>query len=138
MVPDTFIFPDWNQDGLVDFAISTIGTPACLVSNTTPSSGHFINSRLIATTTARNATGARVTVTINDSQKWTKLKLAGDGFMATNEHLLQFGLGPHREVKELLVEWPSGAEFRVAKPSVDGTLLIVEGLAQALPDGTAK
>jgi hypothetical protein len=124
---------DWNQDGLMDVAISHIGDRAALLTNTTIGSGHFLNVRLIATTTARDAIGARVTVTTVEDSQWTRPLLAGDGYMASNERVLQFGLGSCTELKDVRIEWPSGAVSVLKSPAVDGTILFVEGMLRAFP-----
>ncbi len=123
---------DWNQDGLMDFAVSNMRDRVSLVTNTTRSAGHFVNVRMVATETARDAIGARVTVTAADDSRWTKHLLAGDGYMASNERVLQFGLGARRGVKEIRIEWPSGAVSLLNAPPLDGTFLAIEGTPSAL------
>ena len=61
----------------MDFAVSNIEERASLVNNTTRGAGHFVNVRLIATTTARDAIGTRVIVTAADDSQWTKYRLGG-------------------------------------------------------------
>ncbi len=122
---------DWNQDGLMDFAVSHINDQAALVTNTTIGAGHFLNIRLIATTTARDAIGTSVTVTAVDGSRWTRPLLAGDGYMASNERLLQFGLGACTELNDVQIEWPSGALSSLKSPSVGRTILFVEGKLKA-------
>ncbi len=118
---------DWNQDGLMDFAVSNMRERASLVTNTTRGAGHYVNVRLIAITTARDAIGTRVTVTSEDDSRWTKYLLAGDGYMASNERVLQFGLGLHQTLKEVRIEWPSGAVSLLKATPLDGTIFVVEG-----------
>ncbi|MBC7968187.1 MAG: VCBS repeat-containing protein [Fuerstia sp.] len=127
---------DWNRDGLMDVAISHIGDRAALLTNTTIGAGHFLNIRLIATHTARDAIGTRVTVTTVDDAHWTRPLLAGDGYMASNDRLLQFGLGPCTELKDVRIEWPSGAVSVLKSPAVDGTILFVEGMLRAFPQNS--
>jgi tetratricopeptide (TPR) repeat protein len=117
---------DWNRDGLTDFAVSNIGDRASLVSNASQGAGHFLNVRLHATRTARDAIGTDVEVITEDARWWKQL-LAGDGFMASNERVLQFGLGSRQNVTRLEVEWPSGAVTTIPNPPVDVTLELVEG-----------
>ena len=52
--------------------------------------------------------------------------------MASNERVLQSGLGVRSELREVRVEWPSGAVSRMMAPDVDGTFLIVEGMPSVL------
>ena len=122
---------DWNQDGLTDFAVSNIGSLASVVTNTTENAGHFINIRVHATTSSRDAFFTQVEVR-TDQQHWTRQLLAGNGYHASNERVLQFGLGSIVDVKSVRVHWPSGAETLIETPGVDCTLELVEGKRQGV------
>ncbi len=122
---------DWNQDGLTDFAVSNIGSPATLVTNVTAHTGNFINVRLHATTTSRNAFYSRVELR-TDQSLWVRQLCAGSGYHASNERLLQFGLGSTDDVKSVRVIWPSGAETIIEAPVIDCTFELVEGRMQGV------
>ncbi len=128
---------DWNRDGRMDFAVSHIGDRAALVTNDTAQAGHFLNVRLSARTTARDAIGASVEVVAGD-RRWTKQLVAGDGYMASNERLLQFGLGPAETVTRVEVIWPSGATSTVHDVPANRTLELIEhsprGLLRESPE----
>ena len=83
---------DWNCDGLMDFAVSNISDPASLVINATQGAGHYISVRLKARHGARDAFGSVIDVRCSD-RTWRKQLVAGDGYMASNERVIQFGLG---------------------------------------------
>lgn len=120
---------DWNRDGKMDFVVSNIGDRAALLENRSKDVGHFINLRLHATSTARDAIGTVVEVATND-RKWTKQLVAGDGYMASNERMLQFGLGEAAAVTEIQVRWPSGKTTTVQNPPIDVTIELVENREQ--------
>ncbi|MEJ7591345.1 MAG: FG-GAP-like repeat-containing protein [Planctomycetaceae bacterium] len=117
---------DWNQDGLTDFAVSNMGGPASLVTNATAHRGNFINVRLHATTTSRDAFYSQVEVRTEQSQ-WIRQLCAGSGYHACNERVLQFGLGSDEAIQSVRVLWPSGAETLIENPVTDCTLELVEG-----------
>lgn len=117
---------DWNRDGLMDFVVSQIGEPISLMTNQTTGSGHFINICLHASITARDAIGTVVEVVTNDRHSKKQL-MAGDGYMASNQRIVQFGLGTTDTVQEVLVHWPSGATTTIKNLPVDTTLQVVEG-----------
>ncbi len=117
---------DWNQDGRTDFVVSNIGEPVSLVTNKTKQCGHFINIKLHATTSARDAFFTRVTIKTEKSE-WTRQLCAGSGYHASNERLLTFGLGSVDAVSSVSVFWPSGAETLIENPVVDSTLELTEG-----------
>lgn len=117
---------DWNGDGKMDFVVSNIAERASLVTNRSTNVGHFVNVILHATTTARDAIGSVVEVTAGE-RHWTKQLTAGDGYMASNERLLQFGVGSASTISELKITWPSGQVLHIKALPADVTLELVEG-----------
>lgn len=121
---------DWNGDGRMDFAVSHIGERASLVTNQSTGCGHFLNVRLHATTTARDAIGT-VVEAATDRRRWTKQLVAGDGYMASNERRLQFGLGGADSVTELRIHWPAGDATTIRNLPADVTIDLIEGASLA-------
>jgi tetratricopeptide (TPR) repeat protein len=122
---------DWNRDGLMDFVVSNIGSPASLVTNQSTDAGHFINVRLHATATARDAIGSVVEV-VTKNRRWTRQLVAGDGYMASNERLLQFGLSDAATVTEMRVTWTSGSTAVFHDLPTDVTIELVEGARRGI------
>ncbi len=122
---------DWNGDGRMDFAVSNIDQPAALATNQTTGGGRFLNIRLHATASARDAIGAVANVEAAGRRRMKQLT-AGDGYMATNERLLQFGLGAADQVTELTIDWPSGGQTTVRNLPVNATVELVEGAPHGL------
>ena len=116
---------DWNRDGLMDFAVSNIAEPASLVLNSTEGAGHFLTVRLVASRSARDAIGSLVELRTSGG-KWKKQLVAGDGYMASNERLIQFGLGEATTVAELTVDWPSGSKTILRNIPADVTVELRE------------
>ena len=123
---------DWNADGRMDFAVSVILDPAVIVTNTT-TGGHFLNLEVRATRTARDAIGTTIEVTAGP-KTWTRTLVAGDGYMACNQRLLQFGLGASTTVDHVRVTWPSGTVTTIDHLPADSTLRLVE----SYPTGTLR
>mgnify|MGYP002628744565 CR=1 FL=1 len=121
---------DWNRDGLMDFLVVPNGVPVALVTNATTSHGHFVNIRLHATNSARDAICSFVQVEAAGNT-WKKQLFAGDGYHASNERILQFGLGDANQIDRIVVSWPSGNQSRIESPPADSTLEFVEGLPVA-------
>lgn len=117
---------DWNRDGRPEFVVSNMNETVSVMQNTSTSTGQFLNVRLHARTTARDAIGARVTLARGERDV-TRQLLAGDGYMASNERVVSFGLGDQSAVDRLSVQWPSGATSTVDRPTADATYTIVEG-----------
>jgi thioredoxin-like negative regulator of GroEL len=121
---------DWNRDGRIDFVLSSIASPAALLTNQTEDAGNHIAVRLRATSTARDAIGAFVTVATSSGQAQQQLT-AGDGYQATNERVLRFGLGPQDRIEQVVIVWPSGRTQTFRDVPANTRLDVVEGLAQA-------
>lgn len=104
---------DWNCDGREDVCISHMNQPAALLSNRTESAGQWVGFRLVAVDSARDAIGATVRVSAAN-QTWVSQLTAGDGYQASNERRLVFGLGDCQSIDAVEVTWPSGTrqEFR--------------------------
>ena len=117
---------DYDRDGRDDVAISHLESPVSLLANRTPEPGQFLAVRLVATSTARDAIGARVTVRKGAWRRSRQLT-AGDGYLASNQRQLVFGLGSHVTLDELTVEWPSGHSTRLQDVSAGREVVVVEG-----------
>lgn len=123
---------DWDRDGRPDVAVSSIGERASLVCNRSPHPGTYLNVRLHATATSRDAIGSVVELEAG-GRRWRKQLTAGDGYQASNERVLQFGLGPADDVRAIRVYWPSGKVAVMTNVPVNLTVDLVEGRAGGLP-----
>ncbi len=121
---------DWNLDGRPEFIVSNINANVSVLKNTTKDCGHSASFRLVASTTARDAIGTRVTVTYS-GREITRQLTAGDGYMASNERLLQFGLGDATVIDSVRIQWPSKNYSELSSIPADSTVTIVEGLPTA-------
>ncbi len=120
---------DWNRDGLFDFAVSIMNSPACLVSNVSKNAGNYVNVRLVGVRSARVPIGAIVTVHTSGGS-WKKQLTGGDGFQCSNERCIQFGLGEVVDIQRVTIEWPSGAKDELVDVPVNSAILCVEGCSQ--------
>jgi hypothetical protein len=122
---------DWNRDGKEDFAVSHLDTPAALVTNQTDTAGHVLALRLRGTRSARDAIGTTVVVT-TDRGTWTKQLTAGDGYQASNQRRLVFGLGEATTIRNITIRWPSGRIDSINDGPLDSECVVVEGAARTL------
>ena len=121
---------DFNRDGRTEFAVSNIGQPAELVVNRTDNAGAYLNVELVGTASARDPIGARVEA-VTDRGSWQKQLVAGDGFQASNQRVVQFGLGSAGEIRQVTVQWPSGKRTELEGLPINTQVLIVEGAERA-------
>jgi hypothetical protein len=123
---------DWNRDGREDVVISHLDAPAALLTNRTSVVGHFLALQLRGVVTSRDAIGALVRLR-SSGRTWSQQLTAGDGYHASNQRQLIFGLGDCEQIAELTVHWPSGLKHRFVSPPINKELLAVEGREQLLP-----
>lgn len=100
---------DFNVDGKTDAVITHLGSPSALLLNQSQSNHHWLDVRLVGTTSERDAIGSKVTVHAGANQ-WSQWSTAGDGYLCRNEQLLSFGLGSVDVIEKVIVEWPNGQE----------------------------
>lgn len=115
---------DWNRDGREDFAVSHLDKPAALLTNRSEA-GNYLRLHLVGTASAREPVGATVTCVVGTHRHVRQLT-AGDGYMASNERVLTFGLGRETQIDRIEIRWPSGtsSEFRGLTASTE--YIIVE------------
>ena len=121
---------DWDRDGREDFCVTHVDAPVALLSNRTQKTGHFLKVRLTGVTGSRDAIGAIVTVK-SGASVWKRQLMAGDGFSASNERILVFGLGETESADSVTVIWPSGHQQEHLNPKIDSELMIVEAKPKA-------
>jgi hypothetical protein len=117
---------DWNGDGRDDFAVSHLDEPAALLTNTSPGSGGTIAFLLKGTSSARDAIGTVVEVTVAGERHVAQLT-AGDGYEASNERVVTIGTGNADFVEEIAVRWSSGRIEKVADLPTRSRWVLIEG-----------
>ena len=122
---------DWNGDGRMDFVVSNIGDTATLLTNQTPDVGGYLNVRLIGSRSPRDAIGTRIKVTAGEMTQERQLT-SGDGFMASNQRQVQFGMADRAVAESIKVMWPSGGTTELSNVPTDSTLIVVEGDRRAV------
>jgi hypothetical protein len=120
---------DWNRDGREDVIISHLDGPAALLTNKTVRPGHYLTLRLIGVASSRDAYGAQATVHAGGRTRVRQLT-AGNGYQATNQRQLVFGLADCERVEKLTLRWPSARTDEFRDIAVDAEYTIVEGAGE--------
>lgn len=117
---------DYNRDGKVDVVATDLKQNAALLENQTATENHWLQLVLVGTNSERDSIGASV-VAVLGSQSFSQTVQTGDGYLAKNEPVLFFGLGPAEKVDQLQLTWPSGLKQTLINLPADTRWLVVEG-----------
>ena len=109
---------DYDNDGRVDIAVSSIGGQLVLLHNTSPS-GHWLEVKV-----APFSPGAVVTVVGSDGRRQSRTVQAGSSYLSSEDPRVHFGLGT-ATVRTVTVRYPwSGGVKSVESPAVDSTITV--------------
>jgi hypothetical protein len=104
-------FADLNGDGRIDAVVSSLGEPAELWENVSPTPQHWIEIKLIGTKSNRDGIGAKVRIGNQYAEMTTAV-----GYASSAAAPLHFGLGAAVTAK-IEVRWPGGAQQTVTAKS---------------------
>ena len=122
---------DYDNDGFLDLAIGCYGSSDRLFRNGT-NANHWLNLRLIGTTSNREAIGARVHLRAsigeaNDRRRNQYRQVGtGNGIGAQNDIRVHFGLANATEADEIIIDWPSGKKQTLTQVPAGQFLTITE------------
>lgn len=117
---------DWNRDGLEEACVSHLDSPAALLLNRTTDHGHFVAVSLVGTESDRDAVGATVDVVTGGRVLRSQLT-SGDGYQASNQRRLVFGLAKAERILRIDVHWPAGTTQSFQDPAIDCEWILIEG-----------
>ncbi|KLU05597.1 hypothetical protein RISK_002229 [Rhodopirellula islandica] len=120
---------DWNQDGQMDLVATHLDHPASLLEISSESLGHALQLELVGVRSERDAIGARVTIQAQHGVQVDWIT-AGDGYLCTDEAVLEFGLADCDVAEQILVEWPSGNVQTFENAPADQRYLVIENSAR--------
>ncbi len=126
-------FADFDNDGRVDAAVSTLNGPARLYRNTTDPSGHWIAARLRGRRANRDGLGAVLKAVLPDRRILYNHAETSVGYACSSERLVRFGLGDQAALLELEVRWPGGTVQVLKGLKADGIVEIEEAPSAAHP-----
>lgn len=98
---------DFDGDGDLDIAVTTLNGPAHLFRNDGGNRRNWLRVRTSGSQSNRSGIGARVRVTSASGTQWQMVH-SGSSYASQSELTLTFGLGGDTRVSRIEVEWPSG------------------------------
>ena len=121
---------DYDNDGDQDVFIVNGGmNQSPVLYENQSENGNFLQLELTGTVSNRDALGAFITVTPDESDPDSSYVWevnAGSNFLGQNERLAHFGLGDLEFVDQVVIEWPSGITQRLDDVEVNQRLTVVE------------
>jgi hypothetical protein len=113
-------FADFDNDGRIDVAVSSLGEPAELWRNETESPNTWLIVKLEGTRSNRDAIGARVRVGGQHNHMTTS-----SGYNSSSHFGVHFGTGT-AETVDVEIVWPSGATQRLERVRTNQVLRVTE------------
>jgi hypothetical protein len=122
-------FADFDNDGRMDVAVTTLEGPVKLFHNVTKGAGHWLAVRLHGKTSNRDGLGATVTVKLADGRMLYGHATTSVGYASSSEPLVRFGLGSQTEAGTIRVRWPAGGTQEMANVRGDRIVDIEEAVS---------
>lgn len=123
-------YADFDGDGDLDIALTTLNGPATLLRNDGDNRRHWLRVRTVGRRSNRSGIGAVVRVTSAGGTQWQMVR-SGSSYASQSELTLTFGLGGDTRVTRLEVTWPSGGTQTFENVATNQIVIIDEasGLA---------
>jgi len=116
---------DLNNDGKLDFVISTNDGPAYILRNDTPTGNHWILLNLMGHTSNRDGIGAVVKVTTSAGIQ-VRTVTTGGSYLSSSDKRVHFGLGRDPNASSIEIDWPSGVVQKLTDVKADRILQVDE------------
>jgi hypothetical protein len=116
---------DYDNDGYVDaLVVDSAGEPV-LLHNRKAVASNWLGVRLIGHTSARDAYGAVITLSIG-ADKLVRHCHADGSYLSSSDSRVHFGLGTRKGDITLQIRWPSGKTQTVKVPQINRYITIEE------------
>jgi hypothetical protein len=116
---------DFDNDGDLDLLVLNLNDRPRLLRNDLDNQHHWLELRLIGTTSNRDAIGARVRLTAGGHTQLRDVRTSS-GYLSQSDPRLHFGLGSSTVADRIEISWPSGTVQNLRKIAADRLLTITE------------
>lgn len=121
---------DLDGDGRMDLLVSNLADPLSIYWNKS-TKGNRIVVDLKGTRSNKQGIGSVATLTTSDGQTQIRQLFPYGGFLDADEPIFHFGVGEHKEVSSLKIEWPSGQVQEFKNLAVNQRYTITEPAGEA-------
>ena len=119
-------FGDLNNDGFQDIVVTSLNEAPRILINSAANGNHWLTLELVGKRSNRDAIGAKVRLTTASGRVLYNHVAVSVGFMSSSDKRVHFGLGSEKQVKEIQIRWPRGAEQVLTGVSADQFLKVEE------------
>ena len=123
-------FGDVDNDGDLDLLVSNSGQGPTVLINQMGQKKNWILLKLVGTKSNRDAVGAKIAITTENSRQTDQIT-GGGSYLSASDLRAHFGLGSSEIIKTLTIRWPSGTEDKFQDVKPNQVLSIKEGTAKA-------
>ena len=123
-------FGDVDNDGDLDLLVSNSGQGPTLLINQMGQKKNWILLKLVGTKSNRDAVGAKIVITTENSRQTDQIT-GGGSYLSASDLRAHFGLGNAESIKTLTIRWPSGTEDKFQDLKANQVLSIREGTTKA-------
>jgi enediyne biosynthesis protein E4 len=117
---------DIDDDGDLDVVVSTVGGRAYVLRNEGGNQAHWIQLRLVGSSSNRDGIGAEVRlVTATGALRQATASTSGS-YLSASDKRVHFGLGSEAKCRSIEVRWPSGIVQRIESVPADQILTLTE------------
>jgi hypothetical protein len=116
---------DLANRGAVDVIVANQNQPAIVYRDEPDSANHWIAFKLVGTRSNRSAIGAEVMIEASGLVQ-RRVVDGGSGFASQNDRRLHFGLGNREWVDRVIINWPSGQQQVLQRPTIDSFVTVTE------------
>jgi hypothetical protein len=129
-------FGDLDDDGRIDAVVSALEAPLEIWRNLSPAPNHWLLVKVVGTASNRDGVGTTIRATTASGTRVNHVNTAV-GYGCASDPRVHFGLGPDAVVRELRIEWPSGAVATLRDVLADRLITVREDEANAPRDTTS-
>ena len=122
-------FGDLDQDGRVDVVVTSLGAPAEVWHNESTGGGHWLDLRLVGTTSNRDGIGAVVKIASAADPFWREQfnqMTTAVGYASSSAGPVHFGTGTAATIAVVEIRWPSGIVQVLKDVAADQVLTVRE------------
>jgi hypothetical protein len=119
-------FADFDNDGRVDAAVTTLDGGVRLFRNVSEPAGHWLGIRLRGHKANRQGLGATIRVKLPGGRQLYGEATTAVGYASSSEPLVRFGLGLQDSAELVEVRWPGGKTQTIHDVAADRVVEIAE------------